>query len=66
MLYKEDCFDCVFLNHNGTCGNKRSIMFNIATNERTAQLCSDRRYYDKGAFKKYRKRRKIETIYNYE
>lgn len=66
MLYEEDCFGCVFLNNNGNCGNRHSIMFDVPTNERTAQLCSDRRRYDKETFKKYRKRRKIETIYDYE
>lgn len=66
MQYKQDCTDCVYLNRNGTCGNSRSVMFNIATNFRIAQICSDRRYYNREAFKKYRKKRKIESIYDYE
>ena len=66
MLYKDDCFDCVYLNRNGTYGNSHSVMFNITTNEKVAQLCSDRRYYNREAFKKYRKKRKIESIYDYE
>lgn len=66
MDYKEDCSDCVFLNRNGTCGNNRSIMFNISTNKRVAQVCRDRRYYDREAFKKYRKKRVIKSIYDYE
>ena len=65
-LIKEDCLSCVYLNVNGTCGNKRSVMYNITTNKKEAQLCSNRRYYDREAFKKYKRKRKIQSIYDYE
>lgn len=66
MEIKDDCIGCVYLNQNGTCANNRSIMFGITTNERAAQICRDRRYYDREAVKKYKKKRKIESIYDYE
>ena len=66
VLVKEDCFSCVYLNRNGTCGNKSSVMDNITTNKKEAQHCSDRRYYNREAFKVYRKKRKIQSIYDYE
>ena len=63
---KDECIFCVYFNRNGTCGNKRSVMHNIATNKQEAQLCSNRRYYDREAFKVYKKKRKIQSIYDYE
>lgn len=66
MEYKEDCSMCVYLNRNGKCGNIYSVMYNICTNEREAQICNDRRYYNRDAFKKNKKKRKIESIYDYE
>ena len=63
---KDEYTFCVYLNRNGTCGNKRSVMYNITTNKKEAQLCSDRRYYNREAFKVYRKKRKIQSIYDYE
>ena len=68
MEYKEDCISCVYLNVNGTCGNNRSIMFGVVTTKPSyaPQLCRDRRCYDKEAFKKYKKKRKIQSIYDYE
>lgn len=65
MEYKEDCMSCVFLNANGTCGNTRSIMYGIANNAGEPQLCKDRRYYTREAYIKP-KRRKIESVYDYE
>ena len=65
MEYKEDCMSCVYLNANGTCGNSRSIMFGVATNADEHQLCNDRRYYTREAYIKP-KRRKIESVYDYE
>ena len=65
-LIKQDCLSCVYLNRNGTCGNKRSVMYNITTNKKEAQLCSNRRYYDREAFKVYKKKRKIQSIYDFE
>ena len=66
MEYKEDCKSCVYLNANGTCGNTRSIIFGVATNSVEPQLCNDRRYYTREAFKKQKRKRKIESIYDYE
>ena len=66
VLVKEDCLSCVYLNVNGTCGNRRSVMFNIKTNDTISQICKDRRYYNREAFKKYRKKRKKQSIYDYE
>ena len=63
---KDECTFCVYLNRNGTCGNKRSVMYNITTNKQEAQLCSNRRYYDREAFKKYKRKRKIQSIDDYE
>ena len=63
---KDECTFCVYLNRNGTCGNKRSVMYNITTNKQVAQLCSNRRYYDTEAFKVYKNKRKIQSIYDYE
>ena len=65
-LIKEDCLSCVYLNVNGTCGNRRSVMFSIKTNDIISQICKDRRYYNREAFKKYRKKRKKQSIYDYE
>ena len=65
MEYKEDCKSCIYLNTNGTCGNSRSIMFGVQTNADEPQLCNDRHYYTREAFKKPKKR-KIKTIYDYE
>ena len=66
MEYKEDCKSCIYLNTNGTCGNSRSIMFGVATNSVEPQLCNDRRYYTRESFKKVKKKRKIQSIYDYE
>lgn len=66
MDYKEDCLMCVYLNINGKCGNIYSVMYNISTNEREAQICNDRRYYNRDTYKKNKKKRKIESIYDYE
>ena len=57
---------CVYLNANGTCGNSRSIMFGVATNAGEPQLCTDRRYYTREAYIKQKRKRKIESIYDYE
>ena len=65
-LIKEDCLSCVYLNVNGTCGNRRSVMFSIKTNDTISQICKDSRYYNREAFKKYRKKRKKQSIYDYE
>lgn len=51
MEYKEDCMSCIFLNANGTCGNTRSIMYGITTNAGEPQLCNDRRFYTREAYK---------------
>ena len=66
QLIKQDCLSCVYLNRNGTCGNRHSVMYNITTNKQEAQLCSNRCYYDREAFKKYKRKRKIQSIYDYE
>lgn len=67
-LIKQDCLSCVYLNVNGTCGNRRSVMYGVITIKPSypSQLCNDRRYYDKEAFKKYKRKRKIQSIYDYE
>ena len=59
MDYVDDCTMCIYLNKDKTCGNNRSIMFGVATNYRHAQSCSDRRYYDRDAFKKTRESEKL-------
>ena len=66
MEYKEDCKSCIYLNTNGTCGNSRSIMYGVATNADEHQLCNDRRYYTREAYIKQKRKRKIESIYDYE
>ena len=63
---KDECTFCVYLNRNGTCATTRSVMYNITTNKQEAQLCSNRRYYDREAFRVYKKKRKIQSIYDYE
>lgn len=65
-LVKEDCLSCVYLNVKGTCSNNKSVMFGVKTNNTVPQLCKDRRYYNSEAFKKYRKKRKKQSIYDYE
>ena len=64
--YKDDCLFCIHRQMDGRCGNKRSIMYGIKTNEREAQLCECRQYYTREAVRKVKKRRKIESIYDYE
>ena len=66
MEYKEDCMSCVYLKANGTCGNSRSIMFGVATNAGEPQSCNDRRYYTREAYIKPKRKRKIESVYDYE
>ena len=66
MEYKEDCKSCVYLNANGTCGNTRSIMFGVATNAGDPQSCNDRRYYSRESYIKHKRKRKIESVYDYE
>ena len=61
----DDCLSCIFHNTDGTCGNSRSIMFGLATNACEQQSCNDRRYYTREAYIKS-KRRKIESVYDYE
>ena len=60
----DDCLSCIYFNANGTCGNSRSIMFGVATNYGEPQSCNDRRYYTREAYKKPKKKRKIESIYD--
>ena len=62
----DDCFSCIFFNSNGTCGNSRSIMFGISTNAREHQSCNVRRYYTREAYIKPKRKRKIQSIYDYE
>lgn len=62
----DDCLSCIFHNSNGTCGNTRSIMFGAATNAGELQSCNDRRYYTREAYIKPKRKRKIESIYDYE
>ena len=66
MEYKEDCKFCIYLNANGTCGNSRSIMFGVTTNSGEPQSCNDRRYYTREAYIKPKRKRKIESIDDYE
>ena len=66
MEYKEGCMSCIYINTNGTCGNTRSIMYGVATNADEHQSCNDRRYYTREAYKKPKKKRKIQSIYDYE
>ena len=68
MRFLEDCHSCVYINVNGTCGNNKSIMFGVVTTkpDYPPQLCRDRRYYDKETFKRYKRKRKIQSIYDYE
>lgn len=66
MEYKEDCKSCIYLNANGTCGNPRSIMYGVVTNANEHQICNDRRYYTREAYIKPKRKRKIESIYDYE
>ena len=62
----DSCLLCIFHNTNGTCGNTRSIMFGVNTNGNQYQSCNDRRYYTREASKKPKKKRKIQSIYDYE
>lgn len=62
----DDCLSCIYFNSNGTCGNTRSVMFGVSTNGDEHQSCNDRRYYTREAYKKSKKKRKIESIYDYE
>lgn len=62
----DDCLSCIYFNANGTCGNSMSIMFGVSTNYGEPQSCNDRRYYTREAYKKPKKKRKIESIYDYE
>ena len=66
MEYNEDCMSCIYLNANGTCGNSRSIMYGVVTNANELHICNDRRYYTREAYIKPKRKRKIESIYDYE
>ena len=66
VLVKDECTLCVYLNRNGTCGNKRSVMYNITHTKKEEQHSNDRRYYNRAAIKVYRKKKKIQSIYDYE
>ena len=65
-LIKQDCLSCIYLNENGYCSNNKSVMFGIKTNSTVPQICKDRRYYTNESVKKYNKKLKIESIYDYE
>ena len=62
----DDCLSCIFHNTNGTCCNTRSIMFGVETNDGEHQSCNDRRYYTREAYIKPKRKRKIESVYDYE
>ena len=62
----DDCLSCIFHNTDGTCGNARSIMFGLSTNAGEYQSCNDRRYYTREAYIKPKRKRKIQSIYDYE
>ena len=62
----DNCFSCIFYNPNGTCGNNRSVMYGVKTNGSENQLCSDRRYYTRNTIVKPKRKRKIESIYDFE
>ena len=49
-----------------TRNDKRSIMYGVATNANEHQICNDRRYYTREAYIKPKRKRKIESIYDYE
>lgn len=63
---KDDCLRCPFYNADGTCGNRRCEMYGVVTNGREVQSCSCRQYYSREASRRYRRKRKIETIWDYE
>ena len=65
-LILDDCLSCIFHNTDDTCGNSRSIMFGLATNASEQQSCNDRRYYTREAYIKQKRKRKIQSIYDYE
>ena len=62
----DDCLGCVYLQRDGTCGCRRSVMSGVVTNMREQQVCHDRRGYSREAFRRYRRKRKIVSIYDYE
>lgn len=62
----DDCLFCIYFNANGTCGNSRSIMYGVATNADEHQLCNYRRYYTREAYIKPKRKRTIESVYDYE
>ena len=62
----DDCLSCIYFNSNGTCGNTVSVMFGVSTNGGERQSCKDRRYYTREAYVKPKRKRKIQTIYDYE
>ena len=64
--YKDDCTFCIYLNDNGKCGCKGSIMYGTQMAGKAAELCKERRYYTRDAWKRNKKRRKIQSIYDYE
>lgn len=64
--YKDDCTFCIYLNENGACGCKGSIMYGAPMAGKAAELCKERRYYTSDAWKRNKKRRKIQSIYDYE
>ena len=65
-LILDDCLSCIFYNKDGTFGNSRSIMFGLSTNASEHQSCNDRRYYTREAYIKPKRKRKIESVYDYE
>ena len=65
-LILDDCLSCIFYNKDGTCGNSRSIMFGLSTNASEHQSCNDRRYYTRESYIKPKRKRKIESVYDYE
>ena len=61
-----DCLSCVYLQSNNTCGCRRSVMNGVAVDVQVYQRCTDRRGYNRETFKRYGRKRKITSIYDYE
>lgn len=66
MLYLDDCQSCIWYNFNGTCGSPKGEASGTLQDSRASQPCRNRVYYTREATRHYKKKRKIESVYDYE
>lgn len=66
MIYSEYCTECIWLNSNGKCGNKRSVTYNIYMGIDNEYSCASRQYRSREGGVLNKRIRKITSIYDYE